>query len=328
MVDLRGVCEDQNPIKTSIYFQECEEVDYHDKEAFADGTMTITMSAFSTPTNSRFGPIYEIPRVQCSRKNGKSTKLAENHSRVIPLGNGKQQLIQDDAKQGYTIFVVCGSGLAGLVGGILITLLTCIRVQKCKDRSNNSDGLLSRSNTNLISEGEGHSSIHSNENLDVYHYIDDVSDQKEGNSLFNVIETVVYDYATEQQCKENLRNSTSGQGNPSESVQVYHTLSKDLKVVSEKPEQFLATVSDSMYTQNDLRYEDVFQMSSENQRCISYEENWNQSVIPEKSLPPETHERVSSVVYYALKKNGELNSTASLNDTTTELYVNSATDAK
>ena len=48
-------------------------------------------------------------------------------------GNGKQ-IIQDDAKQGYTIFVVCGSGLAGLVGGILITLLTCIRVQKCKDR--------------------------------------------------------------------------------------------------------------------------------------------------------------------------------------------------
>ena len=139
---------------------------------------------------------------------------------------------------------------------------------------------------------------------------------------------MVYDYATEQQCKENLRNSTSGQGNPSENVQVYHTLSKDLKVVSEKPEKFLATVSDSMYTQNDLSYEDVFQMSSENQRCISYEENWNQSVSPEKSLPPETHERVSSVVYYALKKNGDLNSTASLNDTTTELYVNSARDAK
>ena len=48
-------------------------------------------------------------------------------------GNGKQ-IIQDDAKQGYTIFVVCGSGLAGLVGGILITLLACIFVQKCKDR--------------------------------------------------------------------------------------------------------------------------------------------------------------------------------------------------
>ena len=135
---------------------------------------------------------------------------------------------------------------------------------------------------------------------------------------------MVYDYATEQQCKEYIRNSTSGQGNPSESVQVYHTLSKDSKVGSEKPEKFLATVSDSMYTQND-----VFQMSSsENQRCISYEENWNQSVSPDKSLSQETHERVSSVVYYALKKNGELNSTASLNDTTTELYVNSAKHRK
>ena len=95
---------------------------------------------------------------------------------------------------------------------------------------------------------------------------------------------MAYDHATEQQCKENLRNNTSGQGNPSESVQVYHTLSKDLKV--------------------------------------------NQSVSPEKSLPPETHERVLSEVYYALKKKEELNSTASLNDTTTELYVNSARDGK
>ena len=114
---------------------------------------------------------------------------------------------------------------------------------------------------------------------------------------------MVYDYATEQQCKENLRNSTSGQGNPSESVQVYHTLSKDLKVGSEKPEKYLVTVPDSMYNQNDLRFKDVLKMSSsENQRCISYEEICNQSLSPEKSLPPETHERVSSVVYYALKK--------------------------
>ena len=50
------------------------------------GTMTITMSAFSTPTNSRVGPTYEIPRVQCSRKKRMSTKLTAYHSRVIPLG--------------------------------------------------------------------------------------------------------------------------------------------------------------------------------------------------------------------------------------------------
>lgn len=42
-------------------------------------------------------------------------------------------------------------------------------------RRNNSDGLLSKANTNLIRDGEGSISIDSNENLDVYHYIADVS---------------------------------------------------------------------------------------------------------------------------------------------------------
>ena len=147
--------------------------------------------------------------------------------------------------------------------------------------------------------------------------------------FFTGPERTKYDYATEQQCKENLRNSTSGQGNPSESVQVYHTVSKDLKGGSEKSEKYLCTVSDSMYTQIDLRFKDFLKMSSsENQRCISYEEICIQSLSPEKSLSPETHERVLSVVYYALEKKEELNLTASLNDTTTELYVNAARHGK
>ena len=43
------------------------------------------MSAFSNPTNSRFGPIYEIPRVMCN-VNGeqrKSEKCIRKNSRNI-----------------------------------------------------------------------------------------------------------------------------------------------------------------------------------------------------------------------------------------------------
>ena len=64
--------------------------------------------------------------------------VCSNTSFMFPIsyfknkGNNKQ-INRDELKQGYIVPVVCGSGLIEL-GGVLITLLTCIRVQKCKDR--------------------------------------------------------------------------------------------------------------------------------------------------------------------------------------------------
>ena len=54
-------------------------------KSIALGEEAITMSAFSNPTNSRFGPIYEIPRVMCN-VNGeqrKSEKCIRKNSRNI-----------------------------------------------------------------------------------------------------------------------------------------------------------------------------------------------------------------------------------------------------
>ena len=64
--------------------------------------------------------------------------VCSNTSFMFPIsylknkGNNKQ-IYLDEPKQGYIVPVVFGCGLIGQVGGVLITLLTCNRIQKCKD---------------------------------------------------------------------------------------------------------------------------------------------------------------------------------------------------
>ena len=41
---------------------------------------------------------------------------------------------QGQSDQSYCVFAVLGSGLAGLISGVLITSLTCFLIQKCKNR--------------------------------------------------------------------------------------------------------------------------------------------------------------------------------------------------
>ncbi|XP_078340628.1 uncharacterized protein LOC111108851 [Crassostrea virginica] len=61
------ICQ-ENDIN-SIYIQECIELDYYkEKETANNNIEALIMSELPEPTASNFGPVYEIPKAHCSRK--------------------------------------------------------------------------------------------------------------------------------------------------------------------------------------------------------------------------------------------------------------------
>nr|XP_022302271.1 uncharacterized protein LOC111110171 isoform X2 [Crassostrea virginica] len=265
------ICQENHT--KQIFFQECKELDVNAKDEKTETeSESITMSELPAPGITEQGPVYEIPRTRCNIKRFNSesfsTKQASSgiskEKTTVPPPKNKEQ-----PEEGYGVFVVLGSGLAGLTIGVLITSLTCILIQKCKQSRNVNDVLSPESSIHLMVGRERKFSIHSKEEETIYHDISDIPGPSKGKAkctLQSITNVQNNDESMEQRYSESPKSSTSVNGNgslsssknikfqtnePSVSIQrgqVYHTLSKDDDIGSTKKEKQATSDSSSPKT--------------------------------------------------------------------------------
>nr|XP_022302070.1 uncharacterized protein LOC111110035 [Crassostrea virginica] len=249
-----------------IYFQECKKLDVKvtEKET-EDDSESIIMSELLVSGVTEEGPVYEIPRTRCNIKRLNSESVSTNQVTSYEETTFSRKENQEHPEEGYGVFAVLGSGLAGLTSGVLITSLTCILIQKCKQSRNVNDVLSPESTLHLMVGRERKFSIHSKEEETTYHDISDIPGPSKGKAkctLQSITNVQNNDEYMEQRYSESPKSSTSVNGNgslsssknikfqtnePSVSIQrgqVYHTLSKDEDIGSTKKEKL--STSDSL----------------------------------------------------------------------------------